>query len=163
MPHRVRMSPVDTAWLRMDSPGNLMMIVGVDVFDGPCDEPRLRKVLQAHLLPYFRFRARVVEDATGKLVNFFETERAEFPGQVSDGRIGRFVQGLDPDLGGQARGDIYGDEPDQERQPGQPNLLLILEGNIHTAGQDSQPADTGKLANFGITLDQFFVGNDSHG
>jgi WS/DGAT/MGAT family acyltransferase len=41
------------------------MIVGVDVFDGPCDEPRLRKVLQAHLLPYFRFRARVVEDATG--------------------------------------------------------------------------------------------------
>ncbi len=65
MPHRVRMSPVDTAWLRMDSPGNLMMIVGVDVFAGPCDEPRLRKVLQQHLLPYFRFRARVVEDATG--------------------------------------------------------------------------------------------------
>ncbi len=65
MPHRVRMSPVDTAWLRMDSPGNLMMIVGVIVFDGPCDEPRLRKVLQAHLLPYFRFRARVVQDATG--------------------------------------------------------------------------------------------------
>jgi len=65
MPHRVRMSPVDTAWLRMDSPGNLMMIVGVDVFDGPCDEPRLRKLLQQHLLPYFRFRARVVEDATG--------------------------------------------------------------------------------------------------
>ena len=65
MPHRVRMSPVDTAWLRMDSPGNLMMIVGVDVFDGPCDEPRLRKVLQQHLLPYFRFRARAVEDATG--------------------------------------------------------------------------------------------------
>jgi len=65
MPQRVRMSPVDTAWLRMDSPGNLMMIVGVDVFEGPCDEPRLRKVLQEHLLPYFRFRARVVEDATG--------------------------------------------------------------------------------------------------
>lgn len=65
MPQRARMSPVDTAWLRMDSPGNLMMIVGVDVFDGPCDEPRLRKVLQEHLLPYFRFRARVVEDATG--------------------------------------------------------------------------------------------------
>jgi WS/DGAT/MGAT family acyltransferase len=65
MPYRVRMSPVDTAWLRMDSPGNLMKIVGIDVFDGPCDEPRLRKVLQEHLLPYLRFRARVVEDATG--------------------------------------------------------------------------------------------------
>ena len=65
MPHRVRMSPVDTAWLRMDSPGNLMMIVGVIVFDGPCDEPRLRRVLQEYLLPYFRFRARVVQDPTG--------------------------------------------------------------------------------------------------
>jgi len=65
MPYRVRMSPVDTAWLRMDSPGNLMMIVGVIVFDGACDEPRLRKVLQQHLLPYFRFRARVVQDPTG--------------------------------------------------------------------------------------------------
>ena len=28
-PRRVRMSPVDTAWLRMDTPANLMMIVGV--------------------------------------------------------------------------------------------------------------------------------------
>jgi len=59
------MSPVDTAWLRMDSPGNLMMIVGVDILDGPCDEPRLRKVVQEHLLPHFQFRARAVEDPTG--------------------------------------------------------------------------------------------------
>ncbi len=65
MPHRERMSPVDTAWLRMDSPGNLMMIVGVDVFAGSCDQPRLRKLLQEHLLAYFPFRARVVQDATG--------------------------------------------------------------------------------------------------
>jgi len=59
------MSSVDTAWLRMDSPGNLMMIVGVDVFDGTCDLPRLRKVLRENLLAYFPFRARVVQDATG--------------------------------------------------------------------------------------------------
>jgi WS/DGAT/MGAT family acyltransferase len=65
MPRSERMSPVDTAWLRMDSPGNLMMIVGVDVFDGPCDVPRLRKVLQEHLVPYLPFRARAVLDATG--------------------------------------------------------------------------------------------------
>jgi WS/DGAT/MGAT family acyltransferase len=65
MSQRVRMSPVDTAWLRMDSPGNLMMIVGVIVFDGPCDEQRLRRVLREHLLAYFRFRARVVQDPTG--------------------------------------------------------------------------------------------------
>jgi WS/DGAT/MGAT family acyltransferase len=65
MSQRVRMSPVDTAWLRMDSPGNLMMIVGVIVFDGPCDEQRLRQVLRDHLLAFFRFRARVVQDPTG--------------------------------------------------------------------------------------------------
>ena len=65
MPHRVRMSPVDTAWLRMDSPGNLMMIVGVIVFDGLLDEARLRRILQQHLLTHYRFRARVVQDPTG--------------------------------------------------------------------------------------------------
>lgn len=32
MPRRERMSAVDTAWLRMDRPTNLMMIVGVMVF-----------------------------------------------------------------------------------------------------------------------------------
>jgi len=52
MPRRVRMSPVDTAWLRMDSPANLMMIVGVDVFDGPVDMARLRAAIESHLLCY---------------------------------------------------------------------------------------------------------------
>ncbi len=65
MAHRERMSPVDTAWLRMDSTGNLMMIVGIDVFDGQCDLPRLRKLLKTHLLPYKPFRSRVVQDASG--------------------------------------------------------------------------------------------------
>jgi len=59
------MSPVDTAWLRMDSPGNLMMIVGVDVFDGRVDAARLRELLRSHLLCWREFRSRVVQDATG--------------------------------------------------------------------------------------------------
>jgi diacylglycerol O-acyltransferase len=65
MPRRERMSPVDTAWLRMDCPGNLMMIVGVDVFDGPCDVERLRRVLQSHLLRHLPFRSRAELDASG--------------------------------------------------------------------------------------------------
>ena len=65
MPKRVRMAPVDTAWLRMDSPGNLMMIVGVHVFDGACDIPRLRRLLESHLLQYRPFRSRVVQDPGG--------------------------------------------------------------------------------------------------
>ncbi len=65
MPKRVRMSPVDTAWLRMDSPGNLMMIVGVDVFDGACDLPRLRQLLESRLLQYRQFRSRVIQEPSG--------------------------------------------------------------------------------------------------
>ncbi len=65
MTRRVRMTPVDTAWLRMDSPGNLMMIVGVDVFDGTVDVERLREVLLTHFCAYREFRSRVVLDSTG--------------------------------------------------------------------------------------------------
>jgi len=62
---RERVSPVDNAWLRMDSPGNLMMIVGVDLFEGRCDVPRLKRVIESHLLQYRQFRSRVVHDAAG--------------------------------------------------------------------------------------------------
>lgn len=65
MPRRVRMAPVDTAWLRMDSPGNLMMIVGVDVFDRTVDIERLRGVLLSHLCAYREFRSRIVVDPSG--------------------------------------------------------------------------------------------------
>ncbi len=64
-PRRERLSPVDNAWLRMDSPGNLMMIVGVDLFEGRCDVPRLKRTLETHLLQYRQFRSRVVHDAAG--------------------------------------------------------------------------------------------------
>ena len=60
-----RMSKVDTAWLRMDSPTNLMMIVGVWVFKPGVDFDALRQRLQARLSKYPRFVQRVVEDAAG--------------------------------------------------------------------------------------------------
>lgn len=59
------MSSVDTAWLRMDRPNNLMMIVGVMVFGGRVDYQRLLKTLRARLLPYPRFHRRVAFDASG--------------------------------------------------------------------------------------------------
>ena len=65
MSKRERVSPVDTAWLRMDRPTNLMMIVGVMMFDGPMDYARLRRTLEARLLPYRRFRQKVEHDTTG--------------------------------------------------------------------------------------------------
>lgn len=65
MSKRERISPVDTAWLRMDRPTNLMMIVGVMMFEGAMDYERLRRTLEARLLPYRRFRQKVEHDATG--------------------------------------------------------------------------------------------------
>jgi WS/DGAT/MGAT family acyltransferase len=66
MAERERMSTVDTAWLRMDRPNNLMMIVGVLVLDGPVDVARLRDTIEARMLARFpRFRQRPVQDATG--------------------------------------------------------------------------------------------------
>lgn len=62
---RERMSAVDTAWLRMDSERNLMMIVGVYEFDDVLDEARLRELLQTRLLTHRRFRSRVVRDLAG--------------------------------------------------------------------------------------------------
>ena len=62
---RERMSPVDTAWLRMDTPGNLMMIVGVMVLGPGVDYERVRHVLQRRLLSFRRFRSRAVTDPMG--------------------------------------------------------------------------------------------------
>jgi WS/DGAT/MGAT family acyltransferase len=65
MGKRERMSSVDTAWLRMDSPGNLMMIVGVYEFEGRIDFARLRELVQSRFVTHRRFRSRIVQDATG--------------------------------------------------------------------------------------------------
>ena len=65
MGKRERMSSVDTAWLRMDSPGNLMMIVGIYEYEGRLDFARLRELVQQRFVVHRRFRSRVVQDATG--------------------------------------------------------------------------------------------------
>ena len=60
-----RMSAVDAAWLRMDRPTNLMMIVGVVVFDSPVDFGRFRRTLEERFLAFPRFRCRAREDTLG--------------------------------------------------------------------------------------------------
>src|SRR6516165_5011069 len=57
-----RMSSVDTAWLHMDRPTNLMVINSVDLFDQPLDWDRVKQITQTRLVDrYPRFRQRVVE------------------------------------------------------------------------------------------------------
>ncbi|MEK8031560.1 wax ester/triacylglycerol synthase family O-acyltransferase [Ideonella sp. DXS29W] len=60
-----RMSRVDTAWLRMDTDANLMMIVGVWIVEPALSLQDLRDRIEGSLLKYDRFRQKVVEDAMG--------------------------------------------------------------------------------------------------
>ena len=56
------MSKVDTAWLRMDSASNLMMIVGVWTLRPRVRYDALCRRMEERLLQYPRFRQRVVEE-----------------------------------------------------------------------------------------------------
>lgn len=60
-----RMSSVDTAWLRMDSPGHSMMIVGVSATATPVRAADFRRMIEQRLLCFGRFRRRPVADALG--------------------------------------------------------------------------------------------------
>jgi diacylglycerol O-acyltransferase / wax synthase len=65
MASRERMSSVDTAWLRMDRPTNLMQIIGVMLFKGQLDYGRLRATIEQRMLKFRRFRQLVVADGSG--------------------------------------------------------------------------------------------------
>ncbi|MEP7327979.1 MAG: wax ester/triacylglycerol synthase family O-acyltransferase [Betaproteobacteria bacterium] len=69
---REKISAVDTAWLRMDRPQNLMMICGVLQFRERMALPRLRDVVAERFLVFRRFKQRAVE-MTG--MAFWETDR----------------------------------------------------------------------------------------
>ena len=59
------MSSVDTAWLRMDRPSNLMMICGVLIFGEHLTLARLKATLSDRFLRFKRFRQRAVQAPTG--------------------------------------------------------------------------------------------------
>jgi len=59
------MSRVDTAWLRMDSDVNLMMIVGVWIVHPAIGHGNLCERIRERLLRYERFRQKVVQGALG--------------------------------------------------------------------------------------------------
>ena len=60
-----RMSKVDRAWLRMDSPNNLMMIVGFWILKPRVDYETVCQRIDERMRKYPRFHQVVVEDATG--------------------------------------------------------------------------------------------------
>ena len=62
---RERISGIDTAWLRMERPTNLMMITGVMIFAERLDYDRLREVIETRFMQYPRFTQRAVRNAAG--------------------------------------------------------------------------------------------------
>lgn len=54
------LSAVDSAWLLMEDPTNLMMVSGILTFREPVDVSVLRSVIEHRLLKFDRFRMRVV-------------------------------------------------------------------------------------------------------
>jgi len=69
---REAMSRVDTAWLRMERPTNLMMITGVMMFESHLDIQTLRRVIEQRFLSYPRFRQKAVDTPAGA---YWETDR----------------------------------------------------------------------------------------
>ncbi len=61
---REAMSRVDTAWLRMESPTNLMMITGVLMFEQRLPVAALKVLLAERFLAFRRFRQKAVDDGT---------------------------------------------------------------------------------------------------
>lgn len=103
-PKRVRrepMSGVDTAWLRMERPTNLMMITGVLMFETPMALAKLRQVIRQRFLAYPRFRQKAVETATGALwqddADFdldWHVRLSALPGHADKRELERFVSQL---------------------------------------------------------------------
>jgi diacylglycerol O-acyltransferase / wax synthase len=58
-----RLSNIDTAWLRMEDPTNLMMVTGVLGFDQPLNFARLRQTVEQRLLCFDRFHQKIVDAA----------------------------------------------------------------------------------------------------
>ncbi|OJY89221.1 MAG: hypothetical protein BGP25_11855 [Lysobacterales bacterium 63-13] len=68
---REAMSKVDTAWLRMERPTNLMMITGVLMFAAPLVHAEIKQLLGERFLAYRRFRQKAVNTPSGA---YWETD-----------------------------------------------------------------------------------------
>jgi diacylglycerol O-acyltransferase / wax synthase len=101
MSHSERMSPVDTTWLRMDRPTNLMVILGVWVLEGPVALKKVEEQLAEGLLSYRRYRQKVEVTPAG---NYWRDDpsfdlahhmkRARLPGRGGKTALERFVGDL---------------------------------------------------------------------
>ena len=103
-PKRLRresMSRVDTAWLRMERPTNLMMITGVLMFETPMALAKLKQVIRQRFLAYPRFGQKAVDTAAGASwqddADFdldWHVRLSALPGRAGKVELERFVSQL---------------------------------------------------------------------
>ena len=101
MAKREKISSVDTAWLRMDKPSNLMMICGVLIFKERMDVEKLATVIRERFLRFRRFQQKAVQ-LPG--VAYWETDsdfdlsshlhHLALPGQASKSELQKLVSDL---------------------------------------------------------------------
>lgn len=98
---RENISSVDTAWLRMDRRTNLMMIVGVLMFETPLDLPRFKVALEERFLKYERFKQRPVSSGSShswETDSYFDLDNhisiAALPRPATESELQEFVSEL---------------------------------------------------------------------
>jgi len=95
------MSKVDTAWLRMEQPTNLMMINGIIIMDEHLDYEALLKTTEQRFLAFRRFRQRAVDRTRGAYWEFDEdfdirwhVRRTALPGKADREELELLVSDL---------------------------------------------------------------------
>jgi WS/DGAT/MGAT family acyltransferase len=100
---RIPLAEVDSAWLRMDDPTNLMVVTGVIVLDEPLTFEQVRETVIARLLEFPRFRQRVVDDVLVGTAHWEPDDRfsldyhfvqATLPENASEAALQAFVSEL---------------------------------------------------------------------
>lgn len=99
--HKESMRKVDTAWLRMESPSNLMMITGLMFLDELPNYDNFLQILEKNFLSYRRFRQKAVISTAGTYWQddeFFDIKghvrRVALPGNADYGELQDFVSDL---------------------------------------------------------------------
>jgi len=98
---REPISKVDTAWLRMEQPTNLMMINGIILMDEKLDYEKLLETIEQRFLTFRRFRQKAVERTRGaywELDEDFDIRshvlRSALPGKADQAELQVFVSEL---------------------------------------------------------------------
>lgn len=99
--HKEPISKVDTAWLRMEQPTNLMMITGIMTLDDQIDYERLVQTVRNRFLSFRRFRQKAVDNGRGAywiddrdFDIYAHVRRAALPGLADKAELEEYVSDL---------------------------------------------------------------------